>query len=80
MGKHLHAEEGTEPEPHSQAKKPDSPPPAHHGERMSPDDDANALAIGHKEAEAYRRSGDAVPATHGTGAGGGGPKKPRVDD
>jgi hypothetical protein len=72
----------TEPNPNRirRQKKPDSPPPPHHGERMSPDDDPNALAIGHKEAKAHRRSGDAVPATHGTGAGGGRPKKPRVDD
>jgi hypothetical protein len=61
-------------------KTPDSPPPANHGERMSPDADADAIAIAHEEAEAQRRSGDAVPATHGTGAGGGTPKKPRVAD
>jgi hypothetical protein len=61
-------------------KTPDSPPPPDHGGRMSPDDDADAIALGHEEAEAQRRTGDAVPATHGTGAGGGKPNKPHVDD
>jgi hypothetical protein len=61
-------------------KKSDLPPPLYHGERMSPDDDSDAIEIAHKEAEAQRRTGKAVPATHGTGAGGGRPKKPRVGD
>lgn len=35
----------------------DSPPPPDHGERMSPDDDADAVALGHEKAEAERRAG-----------------------
>ncbi len=60
-------------------KKPDSPPPPDQGARMSPRDDPDWIAVGHDEAETERRTGDAIPPTQGTGAGGGRPKKPRVD-
>jgi hypothetical protein len=60
-------------------KTPDSPPSPEHGARLSPDDDPDWIAVGHAEAEAQRRTGDAVPPTHATGAGGGKPNKPRAD-
>jgi hypothetical protein len=60
-------------------KTPDSPPPPDHGERMSPDEGPDWIAVGHEEAEAERRTGGVVPPTHGTGAGSGKAKKPRVD-
>ncbi len=70
----------TEPNPNKIDRQhtDDSPPPADHGERLSPDDDAGAVELGHEEAEAKRQRGDAVPATQGTGAGGGEPSPPRT--
>jgi hypothetical protein len=60
-------------------KSPDSPPPNSQGARDAPSDTTDWTAVGHEEAEAQRRRGDVVPATHGTGAGGGRPKAPRSD-
>jgi len=50
----------TEPNPNTIERQPtdDSPPPRDQGERMSPDDDAHAIELGHEEAEEQRR-GDA---------------------
>ena len=71
----------TEPNPNTIERQPtdDSPPPRDQGERMSPDDDADAIEIGHAEAEAQQRTGDAVPASDGTGAGGGSRTDSRVE-
>ena len=59
-------------------KTPDSPPPASQGERDAPTDTPDGIAVGHEEAEAQRRHGEAVPAAHGTAAGGGRPTPPRT--
>jgi hypothetical protein len=61
-------------------KKPDSPPPPDHGARITPDEGPDWTAVAHAEADEGTRASDAVPPTHGTGAGGGRPKKPRVED
>src|SRR5204862_166173 len=54
-------------------------PPARHGEQNAAGDTTNWFAVGHVEAEAQHRKGDAFAATHGTGAGGGSrPKPPRA--
>jgi hypothetical protein len=68
------------PNPNRIRKQPtsDSPPPPHHGAQNAPGDTTDWIAVGHEEAEARRREGDAVPATHGTGAGGSRPKPPRT--
>ncbi len=49
------------------------------GKRDAPGDTTDWVAVGHEEAEAQRREGDAVPTTQGMGAGGGGRKAPRTD-
>lgn len=54
---------------------PDSPPPRDQGARESPrSDEPDWVEVGHLEADS-----DSVPTTHGMGAGGGKPKKPRVE-
>jgi hypothetical protein len=60
-------------------KTTDSPPPAGQGARDAPGDTTDWVEVGHEEAEAQRRHGDVVPATHGEGAGGGRPKPPRSE-
>ncbi|HEV3479007.1 MAG TPA: hypothetical protein VG144_06110 [Gaiellaceae bacterium] len=59
-------------------KTSDAPPPPDQGAREAPVDTTDWDAVAHEEAEAQRRTGDAVPATQGTGAGGGSPKAPRT--
>jgi hypothetical protein len=49
---------------HSQPT-PDSPPPSDQGQRDAPGDQTDWIQVGHEEAEAQRREGDAVPAPHG---------------
>ena len=53
-------------------KTDDAPPPADTGARDAPGDTTDWIAVGHDEAEAQRREGDAAPASDGEGAGGGG--------
>jgi hypothetical protein len=61
-------------------KTPDSPPPRDQGARDAPGDTTDWVAVGHEEAEAQRRSGDAVPAPHGaTPERGGRPEAPHTD-
>jgi hypothetical protein len=56
-----------EPNPNRIRRQPkaDSPPPPDHGARMAPADTTDWVEVGREEAEAQRRTGDAVPASHG---------------
>jgi hypothetical protein len=60
-------------------KTTDAPPPPSQGARDAPGDTTDWVAVGHEEAEAQRREGDAAPTTQGMGAGGGRRKAPRTD-
>jgi hypothetical protein len=60
-------------------KKQDSPPPRDQGRREAPGDQTDWESVGHAEAEAQRRTGDAAPASSGEAAGGTRPKRPRAE-